>query len=402
MSRNHLVLCTAIVAALTGCSGPGATATAPGPTTAVEPATASRAPFTGAPELDLDGAAVRVVASGFRIPWGLEFLPDGTALVTERGNDVPLLAPPAAGGPAIDDSGVARILRVTPDGAVTEVQQLPEVDLRSGEGGLLGIAVSPHYTADGLVYIYYSAATDNRVARLRLGQAPQPILTGIPVRDDVDGSRYHQGGRLAFGPDGMLYVSVGETYLAPELAQDPGSLGGKILRITPDGRPAPGNPFPDSAVWSFGHRNVQGLAWDADGRMYASEFGQKNVDELNRIEPGRNYGWPTAEGPSADPAFTNPIASWTPTRIASPSGIAVAGGHVYLACLAGQTLYRVDLDGRDPRRLLDHQFGRLRTVTVAPDGALWVTTSNLDRGGREFQIPAGPEGDRILRIELPR
>ena len=134
--------------------------------------------------------------------------------------------------------------------------------------------------------------------------------------------------------------------------------------------------------------------------MYASEFGSKTYDELNVIEPGRNYGWPLVEGFSTDPAHTNPIATWTPTAIASPSGIAVLGEHIYVACLRGQTLYRLDLDGRNPQRVLTG-YGRLRTVAVAPDGSLWVTTSNRDQVGREDQLPQSPEGDRILRVTPP-
>jgi glucose/arabinose dehydrogenase len=317
---------------------------------------------TDAPEIELPASAVRTIATGLRIPWGLAFLPDGTALVTERGNQVH--APD-------DPGGVARIMSITPDGKVTEVQQLSEVDLRWGEGGLLGIAVSPNYATDKWVYVYYSAADDNRIARLHLGQALHPILTGIPASGD-DG-RFHQ------------------------IAQDRNSLGGKVLRMTLDGQPAPGNPFSGSLVWSYGHRNVQGLAWDDRGRMYASELGSKTYDELNVIEPGRNYGWPLVEGFSTNPEHTNPIATWTPTSIASPSGIAVLGDHIYVACLRGQTLYRLDLDGRNPRRLLS-SFGRLRTIAVAPDGSLWVTTSNRDQVGREDGVPQTPQGDRILRI----
>jgi glucose/arabinose dehydrogenase len=319
----------------------------------------------------------------------MAFLPDGTALITERGNQVP-----TGRGDGVD-SGIARIMSVTPAGVVREVQRLPEVDLGPGEGGLLGIAVSPSYATDGWVFVYYSAANDNRVARLRLGQPPEPILTGIPVSGGE--GRFHQGGRLAFGPDGMLYASVGETYFDSEIAQDRDSLGGKILRMTTDGAPPPGNPFPDSLVWSYGHRNVQGLAWDAQGRMYASEFGSKTYDELNVIEPGRNYGWPKVEGFSTDPAHANPIATWTPTAIASPSGIAVHNGYIYVGCLRGQGIYRLDLDGRNPRKLLA-SYGRIRTVTVAPDGSLWASTSNRDQVGREDRLPQTPEGDRILRI----
>ncbi|MEO3859814.1 PQQ-dependent sugar dehydrogenase [Acrocarpospora sp. B8E8] len=356
------------------------------------PGSSSATPaITGAAEIELPASAVRTVATGLRIPWGLAFLPDGTALVTERGNQVPTFQ-----DDSVDAGGIARIMSVTPDGKVTEAQRLPEVDRRLGEGGLLGIAVSPNYATDKWVYIYYSATNDNRIARLHLGQPPQPILTGIPVSGG-EGARFHQGGRLAFGPDGMLYASVGETYFESRFAQDRASLGGKILRLTPDGKPAPGNPFANSAVWSYGHRNVQGLAWDAQGRMYASEFGSKTYDEINLIQPGRNYGWPVVEGFSTNPQFTNPIATWTPTSIASPSGIAVLGDHLYVACLRGQTLYRLTLDGTDPRKLLN-THGRLRTIAVAPDGSLWVTTSNRDQVGREDRLPQTPEGDRILRI----
>ena len=170
-----------------------------------------------APEVDLPASAVRPIATGLCAPWGLAFLPDGSALVTER--------------------DTTRILSVTADGRVTEVQRLSEARPR-GEGGLLGIAVSPRYATDRWVYVYYTTQTDNRIARLRLGEAPQPILTGIPVGD------FHQGGRLAFGPDGMLYAAVGETWVAREIAQDRNSLGGKILRITPEGRPAPATSSP--------------------------------------------------------------------------------------------------------------------------------------------------------------
>jgi glucose/arabinose dehydrogenase len=360
-----------------------------GPVEGVPGSSSATPAFTGAPVLDLPASAVTTVATGLRIPWGMAFLPDGTALITERGNKVP------TGRGDVDSSGTARILSVTPAGAVREVQRLPEVDLRLGEGGLLGIAASPSYATDGWVFVYYSAANDNRVARLKLGQPPEPILTGIPVAGGE--GRFHQGGRLAFGPDGMLYASVGETYFDSEIAQDRNSLGGKILRMTMEGKPAGGNPFPDSLVWSYGHRNVQGLAWDAQGRMYASELGSKTYDELNVIEPGRNYGWPKVEGFSTDPAHTNPIATWTPTAIASPSGIAVHGGYIYVGCLRGQGIYRLDLDGRNPRKLMT-TYGRIRTVMVAPDGSLWASTSNRDQVGREDRLPQNPEGDRILRI----
>jgi glucose/arabinose dehydrogenase len=312
--------------------------------------------------------AVRTLVTDLEAPWGLAFLPGGDALVTER------------------DS--ARILRVTPAGRVGEVQRLSEVDA-SGEGGLLGIAVSPSYTSDGLVFVYYTSGEDNRIARLRLGGSPEPIVTGIPV------SGIHNGGRLAFGPDGMLYAGTGDASERGR-SQDLASLGGKVLRMTPDGKPAPGNPFPGSLVWTYGHRNVQGLAWDAAGRLWASEFGQSRFDEVNLLRPGRNYGWPEVEGPSDRPEFTAPLVTW-PTSEASPSGVAVLGNALYVAALRGERLWRVPLDGHGgtgtPEGLLVREYGRLRAAVAAPDGSLWVLTSNRD--GRGDPVP---DDDRILRV----
>ncbi len=309
-------------------------------------------------------AGVRPIATGLRIPWGVAFLPDDTALVTER--------------------GTGRILSVSRDGRVTEVQRVAEAVSR-GEGGLLGIAVSPSYASDGLLYVYYTTATDNRVARFRLGQPPVPILTGLPA------ASWHNGGRIAFGPDRMLYVATGDA-ARPDRAQDREYLGGKILRMTGEGQPAPGNPF-GTLVWSLGHRNVQGLAWDSRGRLFASEFGQNDFDEVNLIEPGRNYGWPIVEGTGTDPAFTNPITTWAPTSQASPSGIAVHRDLLYVACLAGQRLYRLGLDGTGSEALLLREYGRLRDVVAAPDGSLWLLTSNRDGRGAPDTTD-----DRILRF----
>jgi glucose/arabinose dehydrogenase len=353
---------------------------------------------TVGPEVAVPAGAVRTVATGLNVPWGVAFLPDGTALVTERGYAANL-------GPYEDrrtQPTPPRVVSVRPDGAVTEVrrfdswQAAPGGVRASGEVGLLGVAVGPQYATDGWIYVYYTTYTsanesDNRIVRFR-GDGPlEPILTGIPA------SNYHAGGRIAFGPDGMLYASTGETWFTRDIAQDPASLGGKILRMTPDGRPAPGNPFPNSVVYSLGHRNVQGLAWDSRGRLFASELGYQSYDELNLIEAGRNYGWPVAEGPSTDRRFTNPVATWSPTAIASPSGIAIVGDSVYVACLAGRRLYRVSLDGRTNEPMLVGRYGRLRTVAVAPDGSLWLTTSNRDQVGASS---AGPEDDRILRLAL--
>jgi glucose/arabinose dehydrogenase len=267
----------------------------------------------------------------------------------------------------------------------------------SGEGGLLGVAVSPSFGRDRLVYLYVSTATDNRIVRFRYpvggigrtGMELDAVLTGIPR------AAIHNGGRLAFGPDGMLWATTGE-HAEPGISQDRDSLGGKILRMTPDGRPAPGNPF-GTVVWTYGHRNVQGIAWDSDGRMYASELGQNRFDEVNRIRKGHNYGWPVIEGTGHDKAYTDPELTW-PTQEASPSGAAIAAGSLWVAALRGERLWRVPLDhagavGR-PVAHFTSEFGRLREVVRTPDGSLWLTTSNRDGRGNP-----GPDDDMILVLK---
>ena len=320
---------------------------------------------------------VSTLATDLEVPWSFAFLPGGDALVTER------------------DSG--KLLRVSPSGDVREIQTLPEGG--SGEGGLLGVAVSPNYEDDRLIYAYYTTEVDNRVVRFRMGETPEPILTGIPVNS------YHDGGRIKFGPDGMLYVSTGDAGDA-ENSQDRNSLGGKILRIEPDGSVPPDNPFPGNPVYTYGHRNVEGLAWDARGRLYASEFGENTWDEVNRIEAGENYGWPEVEGRGGeDQGYVDPITVW-PTSEASPSGaeIMVDGaipqweGDLFVTALRGERLWHLELNDRgnivDREKLLDGEIGRVRDVTQAPDGSLWVSTSNLDSYGS----PVSEQDDRILRL----
>lgn len=318
--------------------------------------------------------AIRDVATGLAVPWSMARLPDGSALVTHR------------------DS--AAISQVAADGAVTPLGRVDGV-VPGGEGGLLGIAVEPGGNPRR-AFVYYTAEGDNRVARLGFTDDSiddqRPILTGIPK------GAVHNGGRIAFGPGGLLYVATGETGI-PELAQERTSLGGKILRITTEGAPAPGNPDPGSPVYSLGHRNVQGLAWDEQGRLWASEFGQNDVDELNRVEPGGNYGWPQCEGACGEPGTIDPAAEWSPTSVASPSGMVIAAGSAWIASLRGETLWQVPLEGAEagePRAWYEGRFGRLRDVIAATPRTLWVATNNTDGRG-----DPRPGDDRILAVTLP-
>jgi glucose/arabinose dehydrogenase len=309
-----------------------------------------------------------VVADGLAVPWGLDFLPDGDAIVTER------------------DS--RRILRIAPHGEATALGTIEAADPR-GEAGLLGVAVPPDFAEDPRVFVYVTTTNDNRILRVPLTGdtlgTPESVLDGIPQ------GFTHDGGRLAFGPDGYLYASTGEVG-DPELSQDPDSLGGKILRITEDGQPAPGNPDPGSPIWTTGHRNVQGLAWDDRDQMWASELGDASWDELNRIKKGKNYGWPRVEGKGGAQDFADPVLVW-PVADASPSGLAWADGNLWMAGLRGQRLWRIDTEDLTADAFFRGEYGRLRTVATAPDGSLWVTTSNRD--GRGDPVEAD---DRILRI----
>ncbi|WP_432038080.1 PQQ-dependent sugar dehydrogenase [Streptomyces cucumeris] len=350
--------------------GSGGTSSSPG---APSP-TASAAPDKGSVKVE------RTLTTKLESPWGLAPLPGGDLLVSSR------------------DTG--KIFKVSADtGKKTELGSVPGVSA-AGEGGLLGLAISSDFGSDHMVYAYFTTDSDNRIARMmyddkraagnQLG-APDTLFKGIPK------GAIHNGGRIAFGPDKMLYAGTGESG-ERGLAQDLDSFGGKILRMTPEGEPAHGNPDADSVVYSYGHRNVQGLAWDRDKRLWASEFGQDTWDELNLIKPGKNYGWPEAEGKADEKGFVDPLEQWKPED-ASPSGIAIAKGSVWMAGLRGERLWRIPLKGdrpvAKPQSFLDGKYGRLRSVVASEDGGLWVTTSNTDGRGEP-----GKGDDRILKLKV--
>ncbi|MGW6410784.1 PQQ-dependent sugar dehydrogenase [Streptomyces vinaceus] len=378
--------CGALLAA--GCAPAGAPSAKPG-TSPPGPAPASSGSGpAGAASGSAEAAApaqgsVTVtgeVAKDLESPWGVAPLPGGDLLVASR-----------------DKGTISRVAAAT--GAVTQIGKVPGV-APGGEGGLLGLALSPSYASDRMVYAYFTTESDNRIARMRYDEqrdpgqqlgAPDTVFRGIPK------GMIHNGGRIAFGPDKMLYAGTGETG-DTGLAQDKKSLGGKILRMTPDGQPVHGNPEADSVVYSYGHRNVQGLAWDKDKRLWAAEFGQNTWDELNLIEPGANYGWPEAEGKAGKPGLRDPVAVWK-TDEASPSGIAWAQGSVWMAGLKGERLWRIPLAGArpvaEPEAFLTGEYGRLRTVIALGGDRLLLVTSETDgRGSPE----AGD--DRILTLTV--
>ena len=371
--RFGLVAACGALLLTTACSGSANEPSAE--TRTAEPTAASSASPSNAPSSSPSSSGVASrgdprateIASDLAAPWGLIPLKDRSFLIAER------------------DEG--KIVRVENDSA-SQVRTIDEVD-PGGEGGLLGLAITKD---EKTVFAYYTAANDNRIVSMswdgrELG-APKVILRGIPK------GFIHNGGRMVVGPDDYLYVGTGESGTG-RLSQDKDSLGGKILRLRLDGRPAPGNPF-DNEVFSYGHRNVQGLAFDDQGRLWASEFGQNRWDELNLITKGADYGWPDVEGSGSVRGMTNPKVVWH-TDEASPSGLAYWQNSLWMAGLRGQRLWEIPVDGTktgDPIAHFRGDYGRLRTVQVAADaGSLLLTNSNTDGRGD----PASDD-DRLFQI----
>jgi aldose sugar dehydrogenase len=376
--RSHLVAACGALLLVTGCTNAandpsaetrtaGQTAASSAPATSPEPNSAEASSSTPSAVQSRGEPRAREIVADLVTPWGLVTLKDGSFLISER------------------DTG--KILRGRND-STSLVRTIDEAS-PAGEGGLMGLAVTKD---EKTVFAYYTAADDNRIVSMGwdgrdLG-APKVILRGIPK------GFIHNGGRMVIGPDDYLYVGTGESGDG-SLAQDKESLGGKILRLRVDGRPAPGNPF-DNEVFSYGHRNVQGLAFDADGRLWASEFGQQKWDELNLIREGANYGWPEVEGSGQVEGMTNPKVVWR-TREASPSGLAYWQGELWMAGLRGERLWEIPLDGistGDPIAHFRGNYGRLRTVVVAHDGnSLLLSNSNTDGRGDPSR-----DDDRLFRV----
>lgn len=323
-----------------------------------------------------------VIAKNLAIPWALDFLPDGNIIFTERTGKVKI----------VNKAG----------GQVTDVATIPGVKAQS-ESGLLGIAVHPKFASNNFVYIYYSYAgaggTQNRVARYTFTNNqmtnPKTLVEGIPGND------FHNGGRLRFGPDGFLYITTGDGNNL-KTPQDTNSLGGKILRITDEGAPAPGNPF-NNMVYSYGHRNPQGIAWDGT-TMYETEHGPSQpscCDEINKVDAGKNYGWPDVTDTQTKPGTEKNLLSSGQDggKTWAPSGTAFYNGSIFYAGLKGQALYEAKVNGGTAtivKEHFDNQFGRIRDVVVGPDNQLYITTSNKSAQGGS----AKPEDDKIIKVSF--
>lgn len=316
-----------------------------------------------------------VVATGLDTPWTIAFLPSGEMLVSER-------------------KGTIRVLGKTPRSI-----QVPGV-IETGEGGLTGLALHPQFATNQFLYAYFTVKGDgediNRVVRYRFDgyTLAEPVI----IIDAIPAGANHNGGQIAFGPDAKLYVCTGDAGTS-SFAQDKNSLAGKILRVNDDGSIPSDNPF-GTAVFSYGHRNPQGIAWDDKGRLWATEHGRSGLstgyDELNLIESGQNYGWPTIQGPATQLGLRSPVAQSGSVTTWAPAGIIYKDGSLYFTGLRGQSLYSVSLTSSGQSEKITsyfkEEYGRLRAVTLGPDGAIYFSTSNKDGRGT---VTAGD--DKIIR-----
>ena len=318
-----------------------------------------------------------VFAQNLQVPWAIAWLPNGNMLVTERPGTV---------------------IEIDKNGKSKNIFKVPDVK-PEGEGGLHGIALHPKFAENNYVYLYYTYSpnpTQNKVVRYKYQNGT--LVQDKVILEKIPGSIFHNGGRIKFGPDGYLYITTGDAQ-NPSLAQDKNSLGGKILRITDEGKSAPGNPF-GNEVYSYGHRNPQGIFWDNNGTLWETEHGPSGIgssccrDEVNIIKPGQNYGWPDITGSQTKNGMEAPFATSGPTNTWAPADIIVLDGKVYFSGLRGTAIFTFDPNNpADVKPILKGEYGRIRELIVGPDGNIYFSTSNRDDRG----IPSGND-DKIIKI----
>lgn len=384
--KTKLLYLTLVVALLSACSSPTPSATAiataeptelAAPTVILEPKPTEIAPAAEAPtEAVLPTAtlvpvpqAPEVIAENLNFPWELVFLPDGGMLLTERAGTLLLLG---QNGSRIPVEGVLHV----------------------GEGGLLGMALHPDFATNGWIYLFLTSTQGleivNRVERYVYKD--HTLSERVLILEGIRGAPIHDGGRIKFGPDGMLYITTGDSGNA-DLSQDRDSLNGKILRVKDDGSIPVDNPF-GTAIWSYGHRNPQGLDWDSQGRLWATEHGPSGLesgkDEVNLIEPGKNYGWPVIRGSQTQEGMVTPVIESGSNDTWAPSGATIVNDVLYYTGLRGQALYKVPVEGMSLEKLevlYKGQFGRIRNVVLGPDGRLYLMTSNGNGADKVIAIP---------------
>lgn len=363
MPKTHILLAILIALSLSACKA----------------AQSEPTPDNQARYLPNDQLSIDVIASNLEAPWDIAFTVDDRVFITER------------------DRGILSELK---DGELKKIREFA-ID-NTSEAGLLGVVASPDFASDQRLFIYLTSADDNRVISLSLNepQKTQEIITGIPK------AAIHNGGRLIFGPDKKLYIGTGDANNKPS-SQDQSSLAGKILRLNPDGSIPDDNPFKDSPVYAYGFRNVQGLAFGPHDQLYAAEFGPNKDDEINLVLPGKNYGWPHVTGQAKRDEFEDPLivrqppeASWSGLTYLHDGTIKEWEGDLFAAALRGQRIWRLTLS-EDGKTITDHEtlftktWGRLRLITQAPDGSLWIITNNRDGRGDPKK-----GDDHIYRIHL--
>lgn len=324
-----------------------------------------------------DFPKLSIVAKNLETPWGLVFLPDSSILFTERSGRVRM----------IDKEGN---LMSTPIAMIGEVKHI-------GEGGLLGIELYPKFSENQLVYFYYTYGEDrgntqNRVVRYKFDG--KTLNNAKTIVDNIPGASNHNGGRIKFGPDGFLYTTTGDAQ-EPSWSQDRNSLAGKILRVTDEGEAAPGNPF-GNRTYSYGHRNPQGIIWDEDNKLWSTEHGrsgvQSGLDELNLIEPGKNYGWDIIQGDEKRDGMVTPVLN-SGSLTWAPASAVFLDGSIYFGGLRGTSLFEYVIESKKLSRYLNGELGRIRDVVLGSDKMLYITTSNRDGRGSPSS-----DDDRIIRV----